>query len=132
MKKIGLVLALSASVSGCATTNGTTQNPLTQAGISLFQSTVKQKCQSEIVNHSYWRIVSNLTNASTQAKISDTVCGCVSEHALQQVSLSEVATAVVDSDARPQIVGKAVKGSIKACAMDYVQKSPFAGLINFN
>lgn len=132
MKKLSMILLPVCLLSGCATTNGTTQNSLTQAGISLFQSTVKQKCQSEIVNHSYWRIVSSMTNASTQAKISDTVCGCVSEHALKQVSLSEVATAVVDSDARPQIIGKAIKGSIKECAMDYVQKSPFAGLINFN
>lgn len=118
------------SLTGCTTTDGsTTQNPLTQAGISLFQSTVKQKCQSEIVEHRYWRVISTMTNASVQAKISDTVCGCVSEHALQQVSLSEVATAVVDSNARPKIVSKAVKGSIQACATDYIQKSPFAGLI---
>lgn len=128
MKKLAPI-ALVVLMTGCATTGGTTQDPLTQAGISLFKSAVKQKCQSDIVSHSYWRIVSSMTNASTQAKIADTVCGCVSEHGLEQVSLSEVATAVVDSDARPKIVSNAVKGSIKACATEYIQKSPFAGLI---
>ncbi len=129
MKKFMAICALGVIVSGCATTDGTTQNPLTQTGKSLLKSAIHQKCQSDIVNHQYMKVLGTFLGTDAHAKVSGTICTCVSEHGIEQVTLTEAATAVVDSNARPKIVAKAVQGSMKACANDYIQKSPFAGLI---
>lgn len=126
MKK--LIIVACCVLSGCATTTDTA-NPLAQAGISMFQTAVKQKCQTEIVKHRYWGLVSTMLSSDMQGRVAEGVCSCVSEKTPQVISLSEVATAVIDSSARPKIVSKAVTGSLQACATDYIQQSPFAGLI---
>lgn len=129
MKKL-FPIALALLMTGCATT-ADSQNPLTQTGRSLFKTAVKQKCQSDIVDNKYIKAIGPFVGADMQSKVADTVCTCVSEHGVDQVSLTEIATATVDSSARPKIVAKAVQGSMKACANDYIEKSPFAGLIKF-
>lgn len=123
--------ALCMMMSGCATTNGTNQNSLTQAGTSILKSAIHHKCQTDIVNNQYVKALKKFVGTDTHAKVTDTICTCVSEHGIEQVTLTEAATAMIDSDVRPKIVAKAVQGSMKACANDYIQKSPFAGLIKF-
>lgn len=129
MKKLAPI-TLVILMAGCATT-ADNQNPLTQAGRSFFKTAVKQKCRTDIVQNQYVKALGAVVGSDTQTKVADTICTCVSEHGIDQVSLTEIATATVDSDARPKIVAKAVQGSMKACANEYIEKSPFAGLVRF-
>lgn len=120
MKKSLIAIAALMMV-GCATDGSqTATNTATNLGMNVFQTAVKQKCQSELVNHQYWKIASLAMTEQTQSKVSENICSCVSEKAPQTVTLTEVATAAIDPTARTQVVSKAVVGSLQACMADYL------------
>ncbi len=120
MKK-SVIIMTALMMTGCATSGSqTATNTAAGIGMNVFQTAVKQKCQSELVNHQYWKIASLAMSEQTQSKVSDNVCSCVSEKAPQTVSLTEVATAAIDPTARTQVVSKAVVGSLQACMADYL------------
>ncbi|OOS07181.1 hypothetical protein SAMN02745664_11547 [Moraxella cuniculi DSM 21768] len=120
MKRFKLAtLATIIALSGCASTDptqvGTTANNI---GMGIVQSAVKQSCQNQLNKNQYWKIASVAMTQETQAKVSDTVCGCVADKAPKTVSLAEVATAAIDPAARTQVAQKVVVGSLQACMSD--------------
>lgn len=127
MKKFLMTAAAALALSGCATTGTLDPNAatgaVTNAGMSVFQTAVKQKCQSELSANQYWKMATLVMMPETQTKVSESICGCVTEKAPQTVTLTEVATAVIDPTSRPQVVGKAVVGSLQACMTDFLQAS---------
>lgn len=123
MKK--LILGLTVMLTACASTNGTmnangVMNTANQIGTAIFQEAVNQKCQSEIKQNQYYQMASLIINEEQRTKIVGKVCGCVSQKAPESVSLGEIATATINPNARPQIVTKAVVGTLQACVSEFI------------
>lgn len=120
MKKF--LMALPVILSGCAGMGLNEHgSSATQIGTALFQTAVKQKCQSEIKNNQYYKVASVIMTNEQQNKITDSVCGCVSEKAPQSMTMTELATAAIDSSARTRIVTKAVSNTLQACVSEFVK-----------
>lgn len=119
MKKSSILMMV-ALMSGCATTGdmGAATNNL---GVSLFQTAVNQKCQSEIKANQYYQLASIIMTDVQKSAIVEKACGCVSNKAAQSVTMTEIATAAIDANQRTAIVGKAVKNTLQACVAEWVQ-----------
>lgn len=125
-KSLAMLSIMATLLTGCATTGeqNTTANTIdtvTNIGTSIFQTAVKQKCQTEITANQYYKLASIIMTDEQKSKIIDKACGCVSEKAPQSVSMTEVATAVIDTSSRPKIVAKAVSNTLQACVSEFVK-----------
>lgn len=131
MKKLA-ILPMLVALTACSTTGtidptvatNTVVNTIgtaTNIGTAVFQTAVNQKCQSEIKNNQYYKVASSIMTNEQQNKITDSVCGCVSEKAPQSVTMTDLATAAIDSSARTRIVTKAVSNTLQACVSEFVK-----------
>ncbi len=128
MKKFTLIaLAASAlTLAGCATTSNTTTQAGTAAtnvGMALFTQAVDTKCRTELNNQQLYKTASLLMTDTQKQSLEDKVCGCVSQKAPQSITLVEMGQAVVDPNARTQIVATAVSKTIQSCVSEFVNKS---------
>lgn len=126
MKKTFAIAMIAMILTGCASTGGETTasstiNTVTNIGTAVFQTAVNQKCQSEIKANQYYKVASIIMTDEQKNSITTKVCGCVSEKAPQSVSMGEVATAVIDTSSRPQIVAKAVSNTLQACVSEFIK-----------
>lgn len=126
LKKSLTLFAITTSLlTGCATTGEpNTANAIgtvTDIGTGIFQTAVKQKCQTEITNNQYYKLASVIMTDEQKTNITNKACGCVSEKAPQSVTMSELATAVIDTTSRPKIVAKAVSNTLQACVSEFVK-----------
>lgn len=119
---VGAAALISLILTSCTTTGSTNTREPQQAQLNLFQSAIKQRCQSEIERHPYWQIASHAMNQQTKQNVSERICGCVGQKSLQQLSLGEITTAATNAQERPRLVRKAVLGSLQACAADYLNQ----------
>lgn len=125
MKKLALIFSIIGltSCAGSNTVNMATSSPtLNSIGSAIFQTAVNQKCQSEIKNNQYYNMASIIMTDSQKEKVVGNVCGCVSKKAPESVTLSEIATATVDANARPKIITKAVAKTLQACVADFIKQ----------
>lgn len=126
-KKSFVMLSVVATLlTGCATMGEqkNSSNPLgtvTEIGTAIFQTAVKQKCHTEITANQYYQLASIIMAETQKSKIIDKACSCVAEKAPQSVSMTEIATAIIDTNSRPKIVAKAVSNTLKSCAVEYLK-----------
>ena len=132
LSKFATTVAILSALTGCASTGGVdattatntavnTIGTATNIGTAVFQTAVNQKCQSEIKSNQYYKLASFAMTSEQQTKITESVCGCVSKKAPQSVSLTDMATAAIDSTARTQVVTKAVSNTLQACVTEFVK-----------
>lgn len=119
MKKLS-ILMMAVLMSGCATTGGLGET-VNNMGVSLFKTSVNEKCQSEIKANQYYQMASIIMSDEQKSSIVSKACGCVSDKAPQSVTMTEIATATLDSSQRPAIVGKAVQNTLQACVTEWLQ-----------
>lgn len=93
----------------------------TNVGMAVFQTAVDQKCRSEITNNQYYKIASVAMTDQQRTNIQDSVCGCVSQNATQNVNIVDLATAASSSSARTQLVTKAVANTLQTCVGQFVK-----------
>lgn len=93
----------------------------TNVGMAVFQTAVDQKCRSEITNHQYYKIASVAMTEQQRINLQDSVCGCVSQNATQNVNIVDLATAASSSTARTQLVTKAVANTLQTCVGQFVK-----------
>lgn len=117
--KIIITLITALGLASCAATDGNqSSDAATGIGMNILKTAVKQTCQTQLVNHQYWKVATVAMSEQSKAKISDTACGCVADKAPESVSMTELATAAINPSARAQITQKIVANSLQACAVE--------------
>ncbi len=110
-----------AILSGCATAPtdpNTTTNTINAGmgiGKTVFQSAVNQRCHQEMANSSLWKVSKIVFNKSKQERITYSVCGCVSQKAVQDVTIDQLVLAAVDSNAKKTLILSSVSKSLNGC-----------------
>lgn len=129
LTKFTTTLATIFVLSGCASTTGGTIaidpnaaiGTASNVGMAVFQTAVDQKCRSEITNNQYYKLASVAMTADQQAQIQNNVCGCVSQKAMQNVNIVDLATAAANPSSRTQIVGTAVTNTLQSCVSEFIR-----------
>ncbi len=108
-------------LSGCASTGGMAIDPTTaigtasNVGTAIFKTAVDQKCRSELTRNQYYKLASVAMTDTQKTSLQDNICGCVSQNAMQNVNIVDLATAATNSTARAQLVTKAVTSTLQTC-----------------
>ncbi|OOR91541.1 hypothetical protein B0181_03020 [Moraxella caviae] len=118
LKTLAVGALASTLLAGCASTTG--NEGASGIAASIFKQAVDHQCRSQLNANQTYKVVTSFMGSESKAKLESEVCGCVSEKAPQSVSLNEVAQAALDSNARTQIVGKAVSNTLQACVAQWV------------
>ncbi|MBF7687448.1 hypothetical protein [Acinetobacter rathckeae] len=129
MKKIlpliPLVFALSAcAVDGTATPGqtNTTQNTAQQIGMTALKIAINAKCTTELNNTAAWKVASQVMTSQQQQNAQSQVCGCVSDKAMDSVTVVDLATVAFDPAARTSIATKAINNTVHACIAESLKK----------
>lgn len=114
-------------LAGCASTGGMAIDPTTaigtanNVGTAIFQTAVDQKCRSELTGNQYYKLASVAMTDQQKIALQDNVCGCVSQNALQNVNIVDLATAATNNTARTELVTKAVAGTLQTCVAQVIK-----------
>lgn len=135
MKSLKLVTLVTPILllAGCASTGGidptvatntavNTIGTATNVGMAVFQTAVDQKCRAELTGNQYYKVASIAMTDQQKIALQDNVCGCVSQNAMQNVNIVDLATAASSSTARTQLVTKAVAGTLQTCVGQFVKQ----------
>ena len=109
------VVLLIGSVSVFATDKNST---LTQ---KMLKPVIEQGCKSELNASKVWQSAALFMSSERQSTVQKQICGCVGEHALQDVSVKELAMASMSESAKNSLLKQAVVNSVKGCAQDALQ-----------
>ncbi len=117
--KIFSALIAAATLASCAATDGSqSTDAATSIGMNILKTSIKQTCQTQLTNHQYWKLATVAMSEQSKANISNTACGCVADKAPESVSMTELATAAIDPNARTQIAQKIVVNSLQTCVAE--------------
>ncbi|OAV15534.1 hypothetical protein [Moraxella catarrhalis] len=117
---IAATLMTAFTLASCASTPESNQKSSANLTTSLIQHAVKQTCQTQLTNHQYWKIATMKLSSESQAKISETACGCVADKAPEVISLTELTTAAINPNARTEVAQKIVRHSLRPCMLETV------------
>ncbi len=115
------LIGCSTLLSGCVTTspNGSvTADPVNVGmgiGKTVFQNAVSQQCRQEMADSTLWKMSKIVYNKSKQERITYSVCGCVSQNAVQSVTPDQLVLAAVDSNAKKTLILSSVNKSLTSC-----------------
>lgn len=91
------------------------------AGQSTMQKMLKpyieQQCALELKDSNIWKASTFLMTESNKSQFSKDVCGCVSTNALNEVPATELAHAAISTDAKNQLIKKAILNTLKSCVV---------------
>lgn len=130
MKKFSKPLAVVAALfalSGCASTASTGIDPVTaigtasNVGMAVFQTAVDQTCRAQLTNNQYYKLASVAMTEQQKAALQDNVCGCVSENAVNNVTIVDIATAATNATTRNQLVTQAVANTLQTCVSQVIK-----------
>ncbi|WP_445660461.1 hypothetical protein [Acinetobacter sp. F16] len=107
---IAIIALLVGSVAFFATDKNST---LTQ---KMLKPVVEQGCKSELNDSKIWKSAALFMSSERQSLVQKQICGCVSDHALNDVSVKELAMASFSEDAKNNLIKQAVLNSVKGCA----------------
>ncbi|SDB84624.1 hypothetical protein [Acinetobacter boissieri] len=122
---IPFILALSAcAVDGTATTGqtNTNQNTAQQLGVTALKIAINAKCTTELNNTAAWKVASQVMTTEQQQNAQNQVCGCVSDKAIENVNVVDLATAAFDPAARTSIATKAINNTVQACVAESLKR----------
>lgn len=117
---IAATLMTAFTLASCASTPESNQKSSANLTTSLIQHAVKQTCQTQLTNHQYWKIATMKLSSESQAKISETACGCVADKAPEAISLTELTTAAINPNARAEVAQKIVRHSLRPCMLETI------------
>lgn len=116
---VPMILLLSAcAADGTATTSGTNANTAQQLGMSALKIAVNTKCVAELNQTTAWRVASQVMTSQQQQAAQDKVCGCVSDKAVQSVTVTDLVGVAFDPSARTTIATKAIQSTVNACVAE--------------
>lgn len=107
-----MICVVAGSVSVFATDKNST---LTQ---KMLKPVIEQGCKSELNDSKVWQSAAFFMSSEQQTTVQKQICGCVGEHALQDISAKELAMASMSESAKNSLIKQAVVNSVKGCAQD--------------
>lgn len=93
-------------------TSGWAAPSLTQ---KVLKPVIAYQCQQELKESKIWRAASWLMTAEQKQSNQDSICGCVSDNAMNDMGAKEVALALFNEAEKDKLVRKAVMNSLKGC-----------------
>ena len=92
---------------------GSNQN-MAGIGSSVLKTVIDGQCRTELNNRNEWRMIALSMSAERQRQWEDRICSCVSEDALNQVSVADL-TSMLDTNSRNQAVAKITARTVTSC-----------------
>ncbi len=99
------------------TTTNASAASLTQ---KLLKPVIAYQCQSELKESKVWKAASWLMMLEQKQAYQDRICGCVSEHAMNNMNAKDVAQAMLDEEHKNRLVRQAVLNSLKGCISEVI------------
>ena len=84
----------------------------------MLQPLIERGCKNELNDSKVWQSAAWFMSSEQQATVQKQICGCVGEHALQDISAKELAMASISESAKNSLIKQAVMNSVKGCAQD--------------
>ncbi|WP_407303307.1 hypothetical protein [Acinetobacter sp.] len=84
----------------------------------MLKPVVEQGCKIELNDSKIWQSTALFMSSERQSSVQKQICGCVSDHALKDVSVQDLARASLSEDAKNSLIQHAVLNSIKGCAQE--------------
>ncbi|MGX5698224.1 hypothetical protein ACWKWF_01245 [Acinetobacter kookii] len=84
----------------------------------MLKPVIEQGCKSELNASKVWQSAALFMSSGQQTTAQKQICGCVGEHALQDISAKELAMASMSESAKNSLIKQAVINSVKGCAQD--------------
>lgn len=114
-------------LNGCVTDpSGTAGNTalgtVTAIGSDIFKAAVDNQCRVALNNNTAFRTIALAMTAAQQSDLENSICGCVSEQALQNVSVVDLAQAATNPSFRNQLVVTVVGRSLNTCYSQFVRR----------
>ncbi|MDO4878492.1 MAG: hypothetical protein Q3966_04245 [Neisseria sp.] len=130
VKKISAVLLAAALLGGCAGDGsgllgglgGSGNQGAAGIGGSLVKAAIDNQCRTELNNRNEWRVIALAMSADKQREWEDKICGCVSEDAMNQISVADMAS-MLDANARNQAVAKITARAVTSCVQRVYKSS---------
>ena len=122
MKKLLAMITAAALLGGCAgdgnmgLLGGGFGGGQDMAGIgnSMLKTVIDGQCRTELNSRNEWRMIALSMSAERQRQWEDRICSCVSEDALNQVSVADL-TSMLDTNSRNQAVAKITARTVTSC-----------------
>lgn len=120
MKKLPFfAILLAVGLSSCATQTNQTNGSMSSIRTTIIKSAIDTRCRSELNANPVYEAVSVLMSSEQKSVLENKTCGCVSDKAAQNMTLTEIGQATIDPDARKKLVNRAVKQTLKLVPMNY-------------
>ena len=128
MRKIFITTTMLASfaLAGCTATgeNTNTSTAIGTAndiGMNVLKAAIDNQCRSQLTKLPAWRIASVAMTEGQEEAVQSKVCGCVSEQAPKQVTITELGNAAMDAEYRGKLVTKVVAKSLQTCYANFTK-----------
>ena len=120
MKKVVAIVSVAALLGGCAYDSNSVfggfggGQDMAGIGNSMLKTVIDGQCRTELNNRNEWRMIALSMSAERQRQWEDRICSCVSEDALNQVSVADL-TSMLDTNSRNQAVAKITARTVTSC-----------------
>ena len=119
MKKVVAIASVAALLGGCAYDSNSVfgsggGQDVAGIGSSVLKTVIDGQCRTELNNRNEWRMIALSMSAERQRQWEDRICSCVSEDALNQVSVADL-TSMLDTNSRNQAVAKITARTVTSC-----------------
>ena len=91
---------------------------------TALKPVLENRCEAELQAHKLWQTASLFLGEDDQAKSLSRICGCVVEHATNEITPKQLLHALVDDEAKNQLASKAMMNGIQGCVKETVFKQP--------
>ena len=81
----------------------------------MLKPVIAYQCQQELQQSKIWRTASWLMTAEQKQSNQASICGCVSDNAMNEMGAKDLALALVNEAEKDKLVRKAVVNSLKGC-----------------
>ena len=120
MKKVVAIASVAALLCGCAYDSNSVfggfggGQDMAGIGNSMLKTVIDGQCRTELNNRNEWRMIALSMSAERQRQWEDRICSCVSEDALNQVSVADL-TSMLDTNKLNQTVAKITARTVTSC-----------------
>lgn len=84
---------------------------------TALKPVIDYQCKAELQVTKIWKTASIFMTEDEQLQSLSQVCGCVSEHATDDVSVKELMSALFNEEAKNKLVSKAIGNSVRGCVV---------------
>ncbi len=85
--------------------------------VKMLKPVIEHQCLTELKASNVWKASTFLMTDHNKKQFEVEVCQCVGENALNDVTVGEMTQALVNENAKNQLIRKATVNSIKSCVI---------------